>query len=112
MKDGLFFIADLRPKWLSDWAITFWRPYGEGYTQSLDAAGKYTFDEIQEDQNHFIQRTRNGLVTFPAKCSLVQSMAIPAPTHHLDFSGSLVVRNTRENRTKLRRLSSFNFLFQ
>lgn len=111
MKDTQFFIVDLRPEWLSEWAITFWRPYGEGYTYALDAAGKYPFDEIRENQNRYIQRTRNGLIRFATKCSLAESMAVPAPSHKPEFAGSLVVLNNRENRTKLRRLSSFNFLF-
>jgi hypothetical protein len=81
----MYYILSL--KWSSGHILTWWQPDRNGYTFSLDEAGRYTAAEVEADRKYY----DDGVETKAVPCEVVEglTMRVVSDRHRAKFVGNL-----------------------
>lgn len=66
----LFYIVSLKHSGNRDWLL-FWRPNDQGYTSFLEAAGRYSLEDVEKNARYY----NNGDSTIAVPCEVVEALA-------------------------------------
>ncbi|MTH96540.1 hypothetical protein [Roseibium sp. RKSG952] len=97
-----FYIADMRRNWRTNPYVTFWRPENAGYAYPLSWAGKYSRETVTDGGRYYTQREGKSLIRFAVPCDAAEAIAEPPTPGTIDGDAGPVIRNTAENRRRLR----------
>ena len=105
-EDDEFYIVDVRAEFTGDPYITLWRAENAGYAYPTQWAGKYTRKQVDAEA-HYYHKPRFGhkrtLDRYPVPCKIVDALGVEPSPGIVDGNAGLVLRNTPEVRTALRR---------
>lgn len=97
-----FLICDLRDEWKWCGYITFWRPNNSNYAYPLVWAGDYAKADVDAKAHYYTERQGKILKRFAVPRAIAEAISEAPERGLIDGDTGPVVRNTADNRRKLR----------
>ncbi|WP_367298691.1 hypothetical protein [Hafnia alvei] len=92
-KESEYFILSVHHCSSEDSFILMFRSDDSGYTSRLNAAGRYTEQQVIKRLGYY----NDGNCNIAAPCDVIESLSSPAPDGYFDDNGGVVVLNNAKN---------------
>lgn len=102
MSEALYYICDMRRKWLYKPYVSFWRPDDAGYAYALSWAGKYTLERVASNPVYYFSQYSRTFTRFPILCSEVDKFAAAPRPGTIDGDAGPVIWMNKDMRAALR----------